>query len=84
MNHKAAAKTHVRNRMIERYGRAPSLRELDDIRRSLKHKQCFLYEDCGHTIRGIVAFRNIYISAVYNKAMDGVVTAGCPLTGARR
>ena len=37
-------------------------------------------EDCGATIRGIVQFENIHISAVYNKAMNGLVTVGCPLT----
>lgn len=84
MNHKAAAKAHVRARMLKRYGRAPSLKEIDDMRLALKHGNCFWREDCGSTIRGIVPFQNIYISAVYNKSLDGMVTAGCPLTGIKR
>ena len=81
MNHKAAAKAHIRNRIIERYGRTPSLRDIDNMRLGLKHETCFWSQDCGETIRGIVKFQNIHVSAVYNKDLDGMVTAGCPLTG---
>jgi len=79
MKHKQAAKAHFRNRLLKRYGKVPTLKEIDTIRLSLKHRQCFLWQDCGETIQGIVPFRNIHISAVYNKAIDGVVTAGVPL-----
>jgi hypothetical protein len=84
MTHKQAAKAHFRRRFIERYGRAPSLKETDDIRLALKHKRCFWCQDCGSTIRGIVPFGNIYVTAVYNKRIDGMVTAGCPLTGEKK
>jgi len=84
MNHRAAAKTHFRRSMIKNYGRAPSIRETDNIRLALKNRQCFLSQDCGDTIRGIVHFGNIYISVVYSKTLDGMLTAGCPLTGGRR
>lgn len=81
MNHKASAKAHVRQRLIERYGRAPSLRDIDNMRLALKTGSCFFRKDCGDTIIGIVKFQNIHVSAVYSKRLDGMVTAGCPLTG---
>lgn len=84
MNHRSASKAHIRTRMMERYGKYPSMKELDDMRIALKTGQCFFRQDCGSTIRGIVSFRNIHVSAVYNKAIDGMVTVGCPLTGERR
>lgn len=65
--------------MIKRYNRAPNSREIDKIRVALKNKTCFLWRDSGSKIEGIVRFRNIYITAIYNKGFDGVVTAGRPI-----
>ena len=81
MNHKSSAKAHVRQRLIDRYGRTPSLRDIDNMRIGLKTGSCFFRKDCGDTIIGIVKFKNIHVSAVYSKELDGMVTAGCPLTG---
>lgn len=81
MNHKQAAKSHFCARMVERYNRRPTLREIDDIRLSVKRGDCFWSQKNERIIRAIVAFRNIKISVVYNLEMDGVVTAGCSLTG---
>ena len=76
MNHKQAAKSHFSDRMVERYGRRPSLKEIDFFRLSLKNRTCFLYKDCGPVIKGIVSFQNIHASVVYDKNLDGMVTAG--------
>lgn len=76
MNHKSAAKSHFRARVIESYGRTPSLKEIDKIRLAVKNKQCFLAKQVGQKITGIVKFRNIHIVAVYDKGLDGMVTAG--------
>jgi len=84
MNHRSAAKSHFRSRMLERYGRAPSIKETDNIRLAIKTRQCFWSQDCGDTIRGIVHFGNIHVAVVYSKTLDGMLTAGCPLTGNRR
>jgi hypothetical protein len=81
MNHKSAAKSHFCARMVERYGRRPTLKEMDDIRLAIRRGDCFWSQSNDRIIRAIVPFRNIAISVVYNRKMDGLVTAGCPLKG---
>lgn len=84
MNHKACAKIHVFNRFRGRYGRVPTVKDLDKIRISLKNKTCFLWQDRWKTICGIVGFGNIHIVAVYSKDLDCLLTVGCPLTKINR
>lgn len=76
MNRKVAAKMHYRARCIERYGRAPSIKDMDLHRLLLKNNTAFYCKDCGATIKGIVPLDNINIVAVYDKDIDGMVTAG--------
>lgn len=76
MTHKEAAKTHFRNRFIERYGTSPSLLEIDLMRRQVKAKKCFMWKTCGHAVKAIVCFRNIHVAVVYDTSIDGMVTAG--------
>jgi len=84
MSHKASAKTHVFNRIRERYGRVPTLAGIDRMRVALKTGNCFLCQDDGEVIRGIVPFENIYMTAVYHKRMDCMLTVGCPLIEKRK
>lgn len=81
MEHRLAAKSHFCKRMIERYNRRPTLREIDNIRLAVKNGQCFWAQSNERIIRAVVRFQNIHISVVYNRKMDGMVTAGCPLKG---
>lgn len=83
MEHRAAAKTHVFNRIRERYGRTPELRDIDLMRLALltNNENCFLRREYATTIKGVVRYQNIYVSAVYNKKIRGMVTVGIPLCG---
>lgn len=79
MNHRSAAKAHYRERCIKRYGRAPDVRDMDRHRLALKYGTAWMCKDCGDTIKGVVKLGNIYITAVYDKELDGMITAGVSL-----
>jgi len=84
MTHRRNAKTHFKKRLFERYGINATQKEIDTIRLLLKNRLCFLSVDSGSKIYGIVRCRNKYITAVYSKRLDGVVTAGCRLKTSKR
>jgi len=84
MTHRRNAKTHFKKRLFERYGIDATQKEIDVIRLLIKNRRCFLTIDKGDRIYGIVKCRNKYITAVYSKRLDGVVTAGCRLKTSKR